>query len=82
MAILGYCPGTLPVSLGEGSLDALIGIIGGLFGGLIYTILLPSIQGILGPDSGKLSMNLIIGNNFVFYSLAIILGALFILIAF
>ena len=28
MAILGYCPGTLPVSLGEGSVDALIGIIG------------------------------------------------------
>jgi uncharacterized membrane protein YedE/YeeE len=24
MAILGYCPGTLAVSLGEGSLDALI----------------------------------------------------------
>ena len=27
MAILGYCPGTLPVSLGEGSIDALLGII-------------------------------------------------------
>ena len=29
MAILGYCPGTLPVSLGEGSVDALLGITGG-----------------------------------------------------
>ncbi|PJA96596.1 MAG: transporter [Ignavibacteriales bacterium CG_4_9_14_3_um_filter_34_10] len=82
MAILGYCPGTLPVSLGEGSLDALIGIIGGLFGGLIYTLVLPSIQGILGPDFGTISLNSIIGNNFIFYFLAIILGALFIWIAF
>ena len=31
MAILGYCPGTLPVSLGEGSVDALIGITGGVW---------------------------------------------------
>ena len=46
MAILGYCPGTLPISLGEGSIDALLGIIGGLTGGFVYTILLPSIQSI------------------------------------
>jgi hypothetical protein len=32
MAILRYCPGTLPLSLGEGSIDALLGIIGGLVG--------------------------------------------------
>ena len=33
MAILGYCPGTLPISLGRGSLDTLIGVIGGFAGG-------------------------------------------------
>lgn len=82
MAILGYCPGTLPVSLGEGSLDALIGIIGGLFGGLIYTVLLPSIQGILGPDLGKLSLNSITGNNSIFYFLSFIIGIAFIWISF
>ncbi len=27
MAILGYCPGTLPISLGQGSLDALVGLL-------------------------------------------------------
>ena len=37
MAILGYCPGTLAVSAGEGSLDAVTGIAGGLTGGLFYT---------------------------------------------
>jgi hypothetical protein len=53
MAILGYCPGTLPISLGEGSVDALIGIIGGITGGIVYTLIQPAIQGMLGPDLGK-----------------------------
>jgi len=82
MAILGYCPGTLPVSLGEGSVDALVGIIGGLLGGLVYTLILPSIHGILGPDLGKISLFSLVGNNFIFYVLAILVGALFIWIAF
>ena len=50
MAILGYCPGTLAVSLGEGSLDAFTGILGGLTVGLVYTILIPYISPVLGPD--------------------------------
>ncbi len=83
MAILGYCPGTLAVSLGEGSLDALIGIAGGLLGGLVYTVSLPAIQGILGPDLGKISLASITGDyNFVFYFLMFLSGGLFIGIAF
>jgi len=38
MAILGKCPGTGPVSIAEGRVDVLIGAIGGLFGGLVFTI--------------------------------------------
>ena len=49
MAILGYCPGTLPVSLGQGSVDALIGILGGFAASILYTVLSPSIHGALGP---------------------------------
>jgi len=78
MAILGYCPGTLPVSLGEGSVDAFIGIIGGLLGGLVYTLLLPFIHGILGPDLGKISLFSIVGNNFLYYMLAVLFSAMFI----
>ncbi|MFO8083758.1 MAG: YeeE/YedE thiosulfate transporter family protein [Desulfobacterales bacterium] len=38
MAILGYCPGTTAGAAGQGSLDALIGGIGGMIaGGMIYT---------------------------------------------
>lgn len=83
MAILGYCPGTLAISLGQGSVDALFGVIGGLAGGLVYTLVLPSIQGILGPNMGVISLHTITGSNPVlFYILLILLGAVFIGAAF
>lgn len=83
MAILGYCPGTLPVSLGEGSIDALFGIIGALFGGLIYTLFLPFLKNILGPDLGSYSLHLVFGQNVVlFYVLVILLGLSFVGIGF
>jgi uncharacterized protein len=83
MAILGYCPGTLAISLGEGSIDALLGIIGALAGGLAYTLVLPSIQNILGPDLGSISLFTLIGqNHVVFYIVDIFLGAAFVWVAF
>jgi len=82
MAILGYCPGTMVISLGEGSLDALFGIIGGLLGGLVFTLLLPSIKGLLGPDLGAISVNSLIDSNLLFYILLIAIGLVFIAAAF
>ncbi len=82
MAVLGYCPGTMAVSLGEGSLDALLGIIGGLFGGVVYTLVLPVITKILGPDLGSLSINSIAGSGGLFYFLVMFIGLIFISIAF
>ena len=83
MAILGYCPGTLPVSLGEGSLDAFIGIIGALVGGFIYTLVVPSVQSVLGPDLGNISLNTLIGqHHFIFYVVDIMLGVAFVWAAF
>ncbi len=67
MAILGYCPGTLAISVGEGSLDALVGIIGGLFGGLFFTILLPNIQWLIGLNLGKISLFSAIGDYHIIY---------------
>ncbi len=79
MAILGYCPGTLPVSLGEGSIDALLGVTGGLAGGVVYTILLPSVQSIMGPDLGTFSLFTLTGHNtLLFYILVLILGSSFV----
>ena len=82
MAILGYCPGTMAVSLGEGSMDALIGILGGLSGGVVYTLLLPWLRPFLGPDLGTLSLQSAVSGKALFFVLIILLGALFILIAF
>ena len=83
MAILGYCPGTMAVSLGEGSVDAFLGIAGALAGGLVYTLLLPSISFILGPDLGNISLFTLIGeHHFIFYMVDILLGVGFIWVAF
>jgi uncharacterized membrane protein YedE/YeeE len=38
MAILGKCPGTGPISISEGRIDVLVGAIGGVFGGLVFTL--------------------------------------------
>ena len=82
MAILGYCPGTLAISAGEGSLDAVTGILGGLAGGWIYTIVFPSIRNILGPDLGTPSYHTIFGNSFFYGFMVVITGAGFIAIAY
>ena len=83
MAILGYCPGTVMVSAGEGSLDAMVGILGGLAGGLIYTLLLPVLGTLLGPNLGTFSLHTAFAADpFLFYSLMVPSGLVFIGIAF
>lgn len=82
MAILGYCPGTLAVSLGEGSIDAFIGIVGGLLGGLVYTLVLPNIQPILGPNWGVISLHSVVKSQTLFFILMFIIGVVFIFSAF
>lgn len=83
MAILGYCPGTMIVSLGEGSLDAAAGLFGGLLGGLVYTLVVPSLAVLLGPDLGVISLFTLTGTTpFLFYTLVILSGIVFIAIAF
>jgi len=83
MAILGYCPGTLPVSAGEGSVDAIIGIVGGLIGGFGYTLLLPFFQNILGPDLGNITLETAFPETgFLFYVFVLIISGLFIAFSF
>jgi len=83
MAILGYCPGTMAVSLGEGSIDALAGIAGGLAGGLVYTLSFPVIKSLANPDLGSISLFSLLGNSRPLYLIAtLIIGSLFIVLAF
>lgn len=82
MAILGYCPGTMAVSLGEGSLDALVGIIGGIFGGIVYTLVQPSVLPLMGPDLGKFSLQGALGDGFLFYLALFAFGLVLVVTAF
>ncbi len=56
MAILGYCPGTLIVSTGEGALDAFIGLIIGIVTGTFFVVIFPHIRPFLGPNLGKIQL--------------------------
>jgi uncharacterized protein len=83
MAILGYCPGTLPISLGQGSLDALVGIVGGLVAGFIYTLMGPFIHEAWGPNLGSISLHdLFESNSATFYLVVLIIGGTFVGISF
>lgn len=82
MAILGYCPGTMAVSLGEGSMDALVGIVGSIFGGIAYTVVEPSIKGLMGPDLGKGTLQSVAGSGILFYVLLFVFGLVLVAFAF
>jgi len=71
MAILGYCPGTLPVSLGQGSLYSLIGILGGFTALILCTVLSPGIHGALGPDLGKIALSTVVASGTAIYYLLV-----------
>ncbi len=57
MAILGKCPGTGPVSIAEGRIDVMVGAIGGLFGGLVFTLYYDDFfKPLMGESLGKLTL--------------------------
>ncbi|AKF24742.1 membrane protein [Sulfurovum lithotrophicum] len=57
MAIFGKCPGTGPVSIAEGRIDVLIGAIGGLLGGLVFTLYYDDFfKPLMGTSAGKLTL--------------------------
>ncbi|MCB4746544.1 MAG: YeeE/YedE family protein [Sulfurovum sp.] len=80
MAIFGKCPGTGPVSIAEGRIDVLVGAIGGLFGGLIFTLYYDDIfKPLMGESMGKLILpNLFPGHE---HLVVLIFGAVVTLVA-
>jgi len=57
MAIFGKCPGTGPVSIAEGRIDVLVGAIGGLLGGLVFTLYYDDIfKPLMGESAGKMTL--------------------------
>lgn len=80
MAILGKCPGTGPVSIAEGRIDVLVGAIGGLLGGLVFTLYYDDIfKPLMGESSGKLTLpELFVGSE---HTVVLIFGIAVTLIA-
>jgi hypothetical protein len=55
MAILGKCPGTGPISVAEGRIDVLVGAIGGILGGVVFTIYYDDIfKPLMGTSRGSM----------------------------
>lgn len=77
MAILGYCPGTVVISLGQGNLDALVGILGGVCGALVFAIAYPAMTSLLGPDLGALSIRSLLPGDAAFWVATSVLAILF-----
>jgi uncharacterized membrane protein YedE/YeeE len=73
----GYCPGTCVVGIGEGRKDALLALLGGVFGALAFTLLF---EALLAPvvkvlDLGKLTLAGVL--QLPALLVAVLLGALF-----
>jgi uncharacterized membrane protein YedE/YeeE len=58
MALLGYCPGTSVAACGEGRRDAMVGVVGMLFGAGAFVALYPRLQPLIQAlgDRGKLTI--------------------------
>ena len=57
MVLLGYCPGTALAAVGQGSRDAMVGILGALVGAAIYAEVYPLLARTLQPigNLGKIT---------------------------
>ena len=54
MAILGKCPGTGPISIAEGRIDVMVAAVGGILGGLVFTLFYDDFfKPLMGESYGK-----------------------------
>ena len=81
MAIFGKCPGTGPVSVAEGRIDVLVGSMGGLVGGLVFTLYYDDFfKPLMGESAGKLTLpSFFPGNE---HTVVLIFGVVVSIIAF
>jgi len=50
LVILGKCPSAFFVSVSEGRIDAFVGVLGGIFGGVVFTLAYPCLKDIMEPN--------------------------------
>ena len=83
-AVLGYCPGTIAGAVGQGSIDALVGGVGGiLLGSWIFIVAYPKLQKttLSKGDFGELTLPKLLKVNpwVVVLPAAVVLAALLVL---
>lgn len=80
-AVAGYCPGTCVVASAEGKTDAIVTVVGGLAGALLYAVVYPAISGLLGvANYGEVTIATAIGVNGLW--IAIPFSAILLLLSF
>jgi uncharacterized membrane protein YedE/YeeE len=85
MVIVGYCPGSMPEAVGEGRIDALFGIIAGIIGGVVFTMIYPVYEAsfLHGEVIGKQTLADLFGLTGVAkWLFSVFVGGLFIALAF
>ena len=83
LALVGYCPLSLAISVGQGAIDALFGIAGGLTGGFVASLIIMPILPYMGPHFTEISLYSIKDDYpWLFYSVAVVLGLGLIWLAF
>lgn len=71
MALSGYCPGSTMVAIGEGKIDAVFSLLGGLSGALFYALAYPSIRFFTEDflNLGKISLSSLLGISHIYATL-------------
>ncbi|MDQ7055385.1 MAG: YeeE/YedE thiosulfate transporter family protein [Persephonella sp.] len=85
MVIVGYCPGSMPEAVGEGRMDALLGIVSGIIGGIIFTASYPVYHNFFlhGSTFGAPTLTDVFGLNGISKTIAdIAIGGTFVIMAF
>ncbi len=63
-AVAGYCPGTCIVASAEGKTDAMVTVLGGLAGALLYAVVYPAFSGLIGVTNyGEITFASALGVN-------------------
>ena len=65
MTVLGYCPGTAVAACGEGSRDAMVGVLGMFTGAFVYVAAWPTFQPVIHGlgDQGKVTIPELTGTS-------------------
>ena len=63
-AVAGYCPGTCVVASAEGKTDAMVTVLGGLAGAMLYALVHPAMGGLIGMTNfGEITVASALGIN-------------------